>query len=195
MARDWKARPAPKPTSITEVARRYHAAAVALAQTLGLPLPEVLTQHRESVTAVFIECGRCDLRVPARVQLPPLTAELPANGARRTNLSDDGRGDPHTDETSSAPPVGEPRPRNGTPPLPTAIPSDGDLPCAGQEIATLKPAALAMLIGKVARLAHAEGAGWAPLLHALESERSTRLARGRRPLAVVPPPDGEIAQE
>jgi hypothetical protein len=62
MAKTWRSRPIPRPTSITEIARRYHAAAVALAQTLGLSLAEVLTQHRESVTAIFIECGRCDLR-------------------------------------------------------------------------------------------------------------------------------------
>jgi hypothetical protein len=54
MARSWKPRQAPPPTSITEIARRYHAAAVALAQTLGLSVPEVLSQHRESVTAIFI---------------------------------------------------------------------------------------------------------------------------------------------
>jgi hypothetical protein len=59
MAREGKSRQAPPPTSITEVARRYHAAALALAQTLGLPVAEVLTQHRESVTAVFIECCQC----------------------------------------------------------------------------------------------------------------------------------------
>jgi hypothetical protein len=33
--------------------RRYHACAVALAQTLGLAVAEVLREHRESVTAVF----------------------------------------------------------------------------------------------------------------------------------------------
>jgi hypothetical protein len=32
MAREGKSRPAPRPTSITEIARRYHAAALALAQ-------------------------------------------------------------------------------------------------------------------------------------------------------------------
>jgi hypothetical protein len=72
MARDWKPCQAPGPTSLTEIARRYHAAAVALAQTLGLSVAEVLSQHRESVTAIFIESGRCDLRLPAAVKLPPL---------------------------------------------------------------------------------------------------------------------------
>jgi hypothetical protein len=186
MARDWHAHPAPKPTTITEVARRYHAAALALSQTLGLSLTEVLTQHRESVTAVFIEACRCDLRVPASVTLPPLgAAAAEGQGHGRAEWSGDAPG--HA--LQAALPVGEPGPSNGdTPALPTIIPSDGELPCAGQEIATLKPAALAMLIGKVATLAHREGAGWAPLLHALESERSKRLARGQRPRAAADPP-------
>jgi hypothetical protein len=232
MARNWNARSAPKPTSITEVARRYHAAAVALAQTLGLSLPEVLTQHRESVTAVFIECGRCDLRLPAGVRLPPVVPPTPGRGDdppdaagdfRKSALQKSSPGDEMDEISSYAPGAVEPadvtsennyprsipdegqdgpaRPAsmaerpNGHTPLPTALPSDGDLPCAGQEIATLKPAALAMLIGKVARLAHAEGAGWAPLLHALESERSTRLAQGRRPLAVVSTWADEVHQD
>jgi len=83
MARDGKSRQAPRPTSITEIARRYHASAVALAQTLGLPLEAVLSQHRESVTAIFIEASRCELRLPAGVQLPPLVVAapvVPANG-------------------------------------------------------------------------------------------------------------------
>jgi hypothetical protein len=129
MARDWNARPAPQKTTITEVARRYHAAAVALAQTLGLFLPEVLTQHRESVTAVFIECGRCDLRVPASVRLPPLGAQGDGQAVRHPQAGQaNGAGDP-------APPRGEQEPLHGDPPIPTTIPADGDLPCAGQEIA------------------------------------------------------------
>jgi hypothetical protein len=72
MARSWKptrAHDAPRaPTTIHEIARRYHACAVALGQTLGLSLAEGLAQHRESVTAVFIECGRCDLCLPGRVR-------------------------------------------------------------------------------------------------------------------------------
>jgi hypothetical protein len=96
MIRDWKPRQAPGKTSITEVARRHHAAAVALSQTLGLSLQETLTAHRESVTAVFIECGRCDLRVSTAVTLPPLAAEAPApstNGHRDRRPPQD-MGDP-----------------------------------------------------------------------------------------------------
>jgi hypothetical protein len=74
MARDWKPRQPPAKTSLTEIARRYHGCAVVLAQTLGLSVQEVLAQHRESVTAIFIESGRCDLCLPAAVKLPPLGA-------------------------------------------------------------------------------------------------------------------------
>jgi hypothetical protein len=61
MARAWKPRPDPRPTSITECSRRYHARAVALAKTLGLSLAEVLAEHHESVTAIFIEGSRPQL--------------------------------------------------------------------------------------------------------------------------------------
>jgi hypothetical protein len=174
MARDGKSsRQAPRPTSITEVARRYHAAAVALGETLGLSVPEVLTQHRESVTAVFIECGRCDLRVPAGVTLPPLVGRTPM-------ASTHGQGEETSVEAPAVrPPVAPPV--NGHT-LPTTIPADGDLPCAGQEITALKPAQLAMLLAKVASLVHAEGDGWVPLLHALQAERQARVAQGQRPV-------------
>jgi hypothetical protein len=101
MARDWNARPAPRKTTITEVARRYHAAAVALAQTLGLSVPEVFAQHRESVTAIFIECGRCDLRVPAGVQLPPLASKL-------LGASTPSQGDETAADAPGSPSGGEP---------------------------------------------------------------------------------------
>jgi hypothetical protein len=173
MARDGKPRQAPRSTSITEVARRYHAAAVALAQTWGLPVLEVLTQHRESVTAVFIECGRCDLRVPASVPLPPLVGGTPV-------ASTHGQGEETSAEAPAVrPPVAPPV--NGHT-LPTTIPADGDLPCRGQEIGALTPAQLAMLLSKVASLVHAEGDGWVPLLHALQAERQARVAQGQRPV-------------
>jgi len=69
---------------------------------------------------------------------------------------------------------------NGDTPPPTTIPSDADLPCGGQAIRTLKPAQLAMLISKVARLVQDQGGRWVPLLHALQSERAGRLDRGQR---------------
>jgi hypothetical protein len=182
MGRDWKSRPAPRPTTITEIARRYHAAAVALAQTLGLSLQEVLAQHRESVTAIFIESGHCDLRLPASVQLPPLAAPvgLPA-GAQGTN----GSGPEAAAVGSARTPGAEPPPvgaqgTNGEAPPPTTIPPDAGLPCGGQAIDALKPAQLAMLIAKVARLVQDEGGPWVPLLHALQRERQARMARGKR---------------
>jgi hypothetical protein len=42
------------PTTITELARRYHSCAVALATSLGLPLTEAfLRDHRESVSSIL----------------------------------------------------------------------------------------------------------------------------------------------
>jgi hypothetical protein len=175
MARDGNARQAPRPTSITEVARRYHAAAVALAQTLGLSVPEVLTQHRESVTAVFIECGRCDLRVPAGVTLPPVAGEADGQMA-----SIDANGQEGKDVSAIA------EYANGHA-IPTCIPADGDLPCRGREIGALTPAQLAMLLAKVASLVHAEGDGWVPLLHALQAERQARVAQGQQPVRTPGP--------
>jgi hypothetical protein len=159
MPRTLMARPAPRPTSITEVARRYHACAAALAQTLGLSVPEVLSQHRESVTAIFIECGRCDLRLPAAVTLPPL-ATPPAPGQA-------------SEPAPAAPPT------NGHTP-PAAIPREGGLPCGGMAILALTPAQLAMLVSKVARLVSDGADQWVPLLYALQSERASRLEAGRQ---------------
>jgi hypothetical protein len=67
------------------------------------------------------------------------------------------------------------------PPPPTTIPSEADLPCAGQEIALLKPAQLAMLIAKLARRVQDGEGDWVSLLYALESERARRVAAGQRP--------------
>jgi hypothetical protein len=162
MAREGKSRQAPPPTSITEVARRYHAAAVALSQTFGLPLEEVLREHRESVTAIFIESGRCELRLPASVTLPPVHegTSTPEAGQEGTDVSD---------MSANA---------NGHA-IPTCIPADGDLPCRGQEIARLTPPQLAMLLAKVARRVQDGADGWIPLLHALQGERQARIARAR----------------
>ena len=168
MARDWKTRPAPTKTSLTEIARRYHAAAVALAQTLGLSVQDVLTQHRESVTAIFIEAGRCDLRLPASVPLAPLVVPPQAEAP-----------------TEAAPTAAH----GGTAP-PTMIPTDAGLPCGGQGIATLKPAQLAMLLGKVTRLADEKGGQWQTLRAALQAERQTRITRGQRRPGPRLVPDG-----
>jgi hypothetical protein len=80
------------------------------------------------------------------------------------------------------------------PPAPPAvIPTDAGLPCSGQTIRTLKPAQLAMLVSKVARLVHDDGDRWVPLLAALQAERASRLARGQRRTA--PPATMAVASE
>jgi len=192
MARDWKPRQPPAKTSLTEIARRYHGCAVVLAQTLGLSVQEVLAQHRESVTAIFIESGRCDLRLPAAVKLPPLvtTAVGPSHGRQSgepvvedttTVVSPNGQPAGTAAEGSAPPATPEVVPREGTPvpDLPTTIPAG--LPCAGQVITQLRPSQLRMLLSKVDGLAAEEGRRWQPLLEALAAERAARLAKGQRP--------------
>jgi hypothetical protein len=69
-----------------------------------------------------------------------------------------------------------------TPP-PLTIPAG--LPCAGQMIATLKPAQLRMLLSKVDQLAAEQGRVWQPLLEALAAEREARLQAGQRPKLIT----------
>jgi hypothetical protein len=66
------------------------------------------------------------------------------------------------------------------PSSPAVIPTDAGLPCGGMAINALKPAQLAMLVSKVARLVHDDGDRWVPLLAALQAERACRLAQGQR---------------
>jgi hypothetical protein len=75
----------------------------------------------------------------------------------------------------------------------TVIPTDAGLPCSGQAISTLKPAQLAMLVSKVARLVHDDGDRWVPLLAALQAERAARLTQGQRRTA--PPATMSVASE
>lgn len=187
--------PAFTPTTITEITRRYHACALALAKTLGVPLSEAFLQaHRESISCCFIEAGRAGVRLPASVPLPPLLGatgteavpsaaddEAPKNGAAApfSVTTTPPSSDRHDGESVTRVVTSVTAP-NGDAPVPATIPTDAGLPCAGQAIAALKPAALAMLVSKVATLAQAEGATWAPLLHALQTERAARLARGQR---------------
>jgi hypothetical protein len=88
-----------------------------------------------------------------------------------------------------APPAanGQPEP-GGIVGLPEVVPADAGVPYGGVAITALKPAQLAMLISKVARLVQDEGWRWVPLLHALESERQARLEKGRKRPA---PSEGE----
>jgi hypothetical protein len=76
--------------------------------------------------------------------------------------------------------ISQPPDAGGIVGLPEVVPADAGLPCGGVAITALKPAQLAMLISKVARLVQDEGWRWVPLLHALESERQARLDRGQR---------------
>jgi hypothetical protein len=182
---------------LTEITRRYYATAVALAKAMGLPLTEdFLRQHRESISTCFIEAGRAGIRLPAGVQLPPLTAPPPGEPAVLVNEVNPTVNTVNGQVGATLPqPVGEPgdtTPTNGHAPPPVAIPTDAGLPCAGQVIVDLKPAALSMLIGKVAALVHAEGDRWVPLLGALQAERQARLARGQRPTgARMSPAEGD----
>jgi hypothetical protein len=60
-------------------------------------------------------------------------------------------------------------------------------------IEALKPAQLAMLIAKTAKMVHAEGGAWVPLLGVLQAERASRLARGqRRPVTPVSAPGPDV---
>jgi hypothetical protein len=163
MAREWKSRPPAAKTSITECARRYHAAAAALARTFGVPLTaEFVREYHPAISCVFIESGRAEVRLPASVTLAPLSATTVAAVERYGPL-----GPVAEDATMVAPP-------NGQPERPTTIPAASGLPCAGQEIADLTPPQLHMLCGKVGVRALADKA-LEPLHVALLAERARRL--------------------
>jgi hypothetical protein len=194
------------PTTLTEIARRYYATAIALAMAMGVPMSETfLREHRESISCCFIEAGRAGVRLPPAVQLPPIAQANGQPDVSNTRTGNTNTGEPEAGEImcSGRPPAPEAPstnghgttltslapeipnavvPENGTiVPIPlTTVPTDAGLPCGGQTIATLKPAQLAMLISKTARLVQDEGGRWVPLLHALQSERAARLDRGRK---------------
>jgi hypothetical protein len=176
---------------------------------MGVPLSETfLREHRESISCCFIEAGRAGVRLPAGVQLPPLQMATGDNqmatGDHHLATGDNGdvpdfapppNGDTvlsREDRSAPDPSANGAVPADGTiVPRPTTIPTDSVLPCAGQCIADLKPAALAMLISKTAQLVRVQGVRWVPLLHALQAERAGRLDRGRKkPLAPEANGDG-----
>jgi hypothetical protein len=170
--------PSAPTTTITELARRYHSCAVALATSLGLPLTEAfLRDHRESVSSIFIAADRAGVRLPSWIQLPPLTAppvEAPAEA-----------GEIMCSGIPSAPEA--PTTNGDTPPppitaadLPTSIPAGLQLPCAEALIADLRPAQLALLCGKVSLRALAEKS-LEPLHVALLAERARRFEGGKKP--------------
>jgi hypothetical protein len=154
------------PTTITELARRYHSCAVALSRALGIPMSETFVlQFHNAISSIFIASDRAGVRLASGVQLPPLGG-LAADATHGQALEPE-EGPPSNGYGATAPRL-------------VAIPTDAGLPCAGQVIPALKPAQLAMLISKTARLLHDEGERWVALLHALESERNARVERGRK---------------
>jgi hypothetical protein len=159
--------PSVEPTTITEIARRYYATAIALAKAMGVPMSETFLQaHRESISCCFIESGRAGVRLPERVQLPPLEPAGPPA--------------PVPEPDRDPLPLGEGEAPVVMTNLPTHIPAG--LPCANQEITMLKPAALHMLCGKVGLRALAD-TSLEPLHVALLAERARRFAQGQRPEA------------
>jgi hypothetical protein len=168
------------PTTITELARRYHSCTVALAKSLGLPMTEAfLRDHRESVSSIFIASDRAGVRLPSGIQLPPLTAPPVEAPAEAGEIMCSGR-----------PLAPEEPPTNGdTPPLsvittvaelPTRIPAGLQLSCAEALIRDLRPPQLSLLIGKVGLRALAEKS-LEPLHVALLAERARRFEGGKKP--------------
>jgi hypothetical protein len=198
MARQWKRNaPTPEVSSVTECARRYHACAVALARSFGLPMTAAfLQEYHAAISCVYIEAGRAGVRLPPTVPLPPLTPPAATTNGQAPAMEPQAPGSSTTEDVALAPqdrPLADPSangavPANGTVvPSPTTIPKDAGLPCGGVLIGDLKPAQLAMLVSKTARLVHDEGERWVPLLASLQAERAARLARGRKP---TPTPEG-----
>jgi hypothetical protein len=161
-----------EPTTLTECARRYHAAALALSRTFGLPLTlEFVQTYHPAISSIYIESGKVGVRLPDRVTLPPLR-DVVAGEAHASSLDHPAGAEtnplpPGASEMSSPVTILEPV---------TSVPGDAALPCRGQPISTLKPAPLAMLINKVQPLAEAQGGRWVLLLQALTQERAKRVA-------------------
>jgi len=60
-----------RPT-IYEVARRYAGCVYALSGVLGINPYEVLKNHREVCTAVFMQASREGIRISSNVEFPPI---------------------------------------------------------------------------------------------------------------------------
>jgi hypothetical protein len=58
--------------SIYEVAKRYAACTYALADILGIDPLSMLKNHREVITAVFMQASREGIRIRPEVKIPPL---------------------------------------------------------------------------------------------------------------------------
>jgi hypothetical protein len=189
------------PETISGIARRYHACAVAFATTLGIPLAEALQAYHGPVTAIFIETSHAELRLPASVQLPVLMPTPPnraiaeAIGVDESTVRHDVRAAqnyaPHHQREAPVGDVHEPAAENSAPaheaeamgePLPVVVPEG--LPCSGTLLVDLRPPQLSLLLGKVAALAATKQGAWSVLLTALQAERQARLAKGRKPRLV-----------
>lgn len=157
--------------------RLAHASGQWVETALAVPQPATLQELGSAVTY---------LKRYAINALLAIEGETDDDG----NLADD-----HTIVASSerAPADSVPAPSNGDGPPPTVIPAEAGLPCGGQGIDQLTPPQLAMLLGKVERLAEERGGQWAALLAALQAERAARVARGqrRRPPTTEGAADGE----
>jgi hypothetical protein len=181
------------PTTITECARRYHAAAAALAKSLGLPLTaDFLQAYHSAISCVYIEAGRAGVRPASSVPLPPLPAPPVEPTGHQTTVEESitASGNAFGEPAATTPepegeiycgmpdaPPAEPTTNGHAPP--TVVPKG--FPSAGVRVADLKPAVLRMLIAKTAALAHEEGEAWVPLLGSLQAERARRLDQGRKP--------------
>jgi hypothetical protein len=179
-----------------------------LAKVMGLPLTETFMEaYHESIATCFIESSKCEVRLPAEVKLPPLAPVAPANGQAEAAETRAQEAETEAREAAQAEPISNISPNNANgepdaapgvdagegaaeapePPLPTVIPAG--LPCRGSLIVDLKPAQLSLLLGKLAHVAEAKGGAWAALLTALQTERQTRLAKGRKRPGLGPAED------
>jgi hypothetical protein len=193
--------PSAPPTTITELARRYHSCAVALSRSLGIPMSETFVlEFHNAISSIFIAADRAGVRLPPAVQLPPL-AEAPVaerlrrEAETRANAGIHGGGEGAGSAESPVNPGSEEtllnasQDKNGDPPplsvitrvadLPTRIPAGLQLPCAEALITDLRPPQLSLLIGKVGLKALADPALQG--LHvALLAERARRFESGQR---------------
>ena len=166
-----------------------------MSKAFGVPCTTTfIKEHRESISCCYIEAGRAGVRLAPTVALPPLAgapdapvpeavATPPETGPAEAPPDPPEAGEiicGMTPDPALEPSTPTPTTNGHAPPL--VVPTDAGLPCGRVAIVALKPAQLAMLIGKVARLVHDQGEAWIGLLAALQGERARRLERGRKPI-------------
>ena len=173
------------PTTLTEIARRYYACAVALAKAMGLPMTEDFCASIAKASRAALskpakrECG-CRRRSSSRrwswtrrwcrsTARPPRQSPRAAGSfcqALTKNRGRPTRGQPGNFQATRR--KNRPRPslslqERGKPRSPPSRWTPA-CPVQGQTIAMLKPAQLRMLLSKVDQLAGVEGHAWLPLL-------------------------------